>query len=76
MKAVFRSGVAAPYDDTQKLMCAHQAYEMKPTRPFSELRYENMIYRKCGKWGLKLPAISLGAWETFGGYRGEETAPE
>jgi L-glyceraldehyde 3-phosphate reductase len=31
-----------------------------------------MIYRKCGKWGLKLPAISLGAWETFGGYRGED----
>ncbi|MGH7958548.1 MAG: aldo/keto reductase [Opitutaceae bacterium] len=35
-----------------------------------------MIYRKCGKWGLKLPAISLGAWETFGGYRGDETARE
>jgi L-glyceraldehyde 3-phosphate reductase len=39
-------------------------------------RYDKMIYRKCGKWGLKLPAISLGAWETFGGYRGEETARE
>ena len=24
--------------------------------------------------GLKLPAISLGAWETFGGYRGPEVA--
>ena len=35
-----------------------------------------MQYRKCGKWGLKLPAISLGAWETFGGYKGEETARE
>jgi L-glyceraldehyde 3-phosphate reductase len=33
-----------------------------------------MIYRKCGRWGLKLPAIALGAWETYGGYRGEETA--
>ena len=33
-----------------------------------------MIYRKCGRWGLKLPAVSLGAWETYGGYRGEETA--
>lgn len=37
-------------------------------------RYDQMPYRKCGKWGLKLPAISLGAWETFGGYRGEEIA--
>src|SRR5438093_2017965 len=41
---------------------------------FSENRYDHMPYRKCGKWGLKLPAISLGAWETFGGYRGEEVA--
>jgi len=43
---------------------------------FSPTRYDSMPYCKCGKWGLKLPAISLGAWETFGGYRGEETARE
>lgn len=43
---------------------------------FAENRYEKMQYRKCGKWGLKLPAISLGAWETFGGYRGRELARE
>ena len=41
---------------------------------FSPQRYDKMIYRKCGRWGLKLPAVSLGAWETYGGYRGEETA--
>ena len=29
-------------------------------------RYEKMIYRKCGKSGLKLPAISLGLWQNFG----------
>jgi L-glyceraldehyde 3-phosphate reductase len=39
-------------------------------------RYDSMPYRRCGAWGLKLPAISLGAWETFGGYRGVETARE
>jgi L-glyceraldehyde 3-phosphate reductase len=33
-----------------------------------------MSYRACGTSGLKLPAISLGAWETFGGYRGPEAA--
>ncbi len=43
---------------------------------FAEDRYDKMIYRKCGKWGLKLPAVSLGAWETFGGYRGEDVARE
>lgn len=26
-----------------------------------------MPYKKCGKWGLKLPAISLGLWYNFGG---------
>ena len=29
-----------------------------------------MTFRPCGNSGFKLPAISLGAWETFGGYRG------
>jgi len=43
---------------------------------FAEDRYDKMEYRACGKWGLKLPAVSLGAWETFGGYRGEEVARE
>jgi L-glyceraldehyde 3-phosphate reductase len=44
------------------------------TREFAADRYETMQYRRCGRSGLKLPAISLGAWETFGGYRGEEVA--
>ena len=39
-----------------------------------EGRYEKMPQRRCGSSGLKLPAISLGAWETFGGYRGPEIA--
>lgn len=31
-------------------------------------RYDGrMPYRKCGKWGLKLPAITLGCWHNFGG---------
>ena len=32
-----------------------------------ETRYSGMPYHKCGKWGLKLPAISLGLWHNFGG---------
>jgi len=30
-------------------------------------RYDTMPYRRCGKTGLKLPAISLGLWHNFGG---------
>ncbi|HEX4202682.1 MAG TPA: aldo/keto reductase [Ktedonobacteraceae bacterium] len=41
---------------------------------FAENRYQDMVYRRSGNSGLQLPAISLGAWETFGGYRGEEIA--
>ncbi|TVY05444.1 aldo/keto reductase [Paenibacillus cremeus] len=37
-------------------------------------RYDKMQYRSCGKWGLKLPVISLGAWQTVGGYEEEEAA--
>lgn len=39
-------------------------------------RYDSMLYRRCGRSGLKLPAISLGAWETFGGYRDAAVARE
>lgn len=30
-------------------------------------RYDTMKYNRCGKWGLKLPAVSLGLWHNFGG---------
>lgn len=31
-------------------------------------RYDGrMPYEKCGRWGLKLPAITLGCWHNFGG---------
>jgi L-glyceraldehyde 3-phosphate reductase len=33
--------------------------------PSSE-RYNKMQYRRCGKSGIKLPAISLGLWHNFG----------
>src|SRR5512136_2125801 len=33
----------------------------------SEGRYDSMRYNRCGRSGLKLPAISLGLWHNFGG---------
>lgn len=30
-------------------------------------RYDKMKYNRCGKSGIKLPAISLGLWHNFGG---------
>ncbi|WP_448699971.1 L-glyceraldehyde 3-phosphate reductase [Mucilaginibacter sp. AW1-3] len=29
-------------------------------------RYSNMIYRRCGKSGIRLSAVSLGLWHNFG----------
>lgn len=36
-----------------------------PYVPASD-RYDSMQYNRCGKSGLKLPAISLGLWHNFG----------
>jgi L-glyceraldehyde 3-phosphate reductase len=41
--------------------------ELGPTRYAAAAdRYEAMPYRRCGRSGLQLPAISLGLWQNFG----------
>ncbi|HUE25904.1 MAG TPA: L-glyceraldehyde 3-phosphate reductase [Solirubrobacteraceae bacterium] len=35
----------------------------------AEDRYERMPYRRCGRSGLLLPALSLGLWQNFGDNR-------
>ncbi|WDE95446.1 L-glyceraldehyde 3-phosphate reductase [Lentisphaera profundi] len=40
----------------------------------NENRYESMIYNRCGKSGLKLPAVSLGLWHNWGGIDNYENA--
>lgn len=32
----------------------------------SDSRYDKMVYNRCGKSGIQLPAISLGLWHNFG----------
>ena len=34
---------------------------------FAADRYDNMTFNRCGRSGLKLPAIALGLWHNFGG---------
>ena len=46
------------------------AHEAAPSR------YENMPYRKCGRSGLRLPALSLGLWQNFGHESSYDTAKD
>jgi L-glyceraldehyde 3-phosphate reductase len=39
----------------------HLRFQPSPTR------YDSMVYRRSGKSGLRLPALSLGLWHNFGG---------
>ncbi|MGH9133796.1 MAG: aldo/keto reductase [Ilumatobacteraceae bacterium] len=39
-------------------------------------RYARMTYRRSGASGLTLPAVSLGAWETYGASHGEDVAAD
>jgi L-glyceraldehyde 3-phosphate reductase len=41
-----------------------------------EARYDRMEYRRSGRSGLKLPLISLGLWQNFGGLTPLETSRE
>ena len=38
-----------------------------------EDRYGKMVYRRCGRSGLRLSAVSLGFWHNFGAYDNYET---
>jgi L-glyceraldehyde 3-phosphate reductase len=40
----------------------------------SDQRYDSMQYRRCGRSGIKLPALSLGLWHNFGGVDNYENA--
>src|SRR5438046_927569 len=44
------------------------------THQASETRYAAMRFNRCGRSGLKLPAISLGLWHNFGAIDDFETS--
>jgi L-glyceraldehyde 3-phosphate reductase len=41
---------------------------------FRDDRYNHMEYRRCGRSGLKLPAVSLGLWHNFGDIDSQQNA--
>src|SRR5258706_4209528 len=43
-----------------------------PSHQPNATRYESMAYRRWGRSGLKLPAVSLGLWHNFGDDRSPE----
>ena len=46
------------------------------THRAAENRYDSMIYRRCGRSGLDLPAIALGLWQNFGEQHPAQTQRE
>jgi len=40
----------------------------------ADSRYTSMVYRRCGRSGLKLPVVSLGLWHNFSGVDSYENA--
>jgi len=43
---------------------------------FNPHRYETMHYRRCGRSGLRLPAVSFGLWQGTGSYVDEAASRE
>lgn len=39
----------------------------------AQTRYDSMLYNRCGRNGIRLPAVSLGLWHNFGGVDCYET---
>jgi L-glyceraldehyde 3-phosphate reductase len=71
----FDQGQSWRFDLTARPEQSKLRHMTKPNRPAkprpvtyrpADDRYDRMAYRRCGKSGVKLPAISLGLWHNFG----------
>jgi len=70
-------GNSLPYQparvEIQECICSDDAFANVQPRvvsaPYIAVpdRYSKIPYRRCGRSGLKLPALSLGLWHNFGG---------
>lgn len=68
VRPVQRQPIAPAARPVQRDRLSWHQFAAEPTR------YGAMAFRRCGSSGLWLSSISLGAWETFGGYVGPEQA--
>lgn len=39
-----------------------------PVYSANEGRYDSMLYRRCGRSGIQIPAVALGLWHNFGSH--------
>src|SRR5690606_15013922 len=63
-------------DAHDRVLQSRKLGEPAMTYRAGDTRYDTMEYRRTGQWGLKLPAISLGLWQNFGGTRDYPSAFE
>src|SRR5207248_10528935 len=74
----FRSAPARPDSPSGRSRAATPAATQASSAEVTYLpagdRYERMPYRRSGRSGLQLPAVSLGLWQNFGGDRPLETS--
>src|SRR5205809_1013311 len=61
-----KSAGTSPGADTDPLERATLPPAERPPFAASPTRYDSMAYRRVGRSGLDLPAISLGLWQNFG----------
>ena len=59
-------GLAAMYLVAAGWRSGAGGHNPRMTYVAAEDRYDSMPYRRCGRSGIKLPAISLGLWNRFG----------
>src|SRR3974377_2186512 len=67
---VWAGGVARPTRGAGGMRGLRMSDEVYAARPD---RYDRAHYRRCGRSGLLLPAVSLGLWQNFGGLDSFET---
>ena len=59
--------IAGGYETGAVLLICNSGTDRHMSYMAATSRYDSMQYRRCGRSGLQLPAISLGLWHNFGG---------
>jgi L-glyceraldehyde 3-phosphate reductase len=61
------TAISATCEEQKSLRPSRRSWQTAAvTHRAGEDRYDSMTYRRCGRSGLLLPAVSLGLWHNFG----------